>query len=84
MHNLFYFNSSQFISYHKPPGKYTQTTPQTLTVDHSLRLRVGRVSGVYLYKFVTEMTSFIEPFLSPNTYEVYKVAAQTVVHDTVR
>ena len=54
-----------------------------LSVDGSLRLRLGRVHGVFLYKFVSEISNFLEPFSNPDLLDSYKMAAQQAVHSKV-
>jgi vacuolar protein sorting-associated protein 13A/C len=70
----------KFVRYNKPN---TVTAPKIPTVDSSCRVRIGRVQCIVLYKFLSEFKSFIDPFINPDTYDVYKVAAQTAVHDAI-
>ncbi len=114
----------KFTRYTKPKAKYPEA-PKLSTVDSSIRLRIGRVQAIMLYRFISEASvsvqqcscrqfsdplcavslefkacialfrvgdfdlfcclsqSFLEPFINPDIYNSYKVAAQTVVHDTV-
>ncbi|KAG1650405.1 Vacuolar protein sorting-associated protein 13C [Nymphon striatum] len=49
------------------------------TVTGSVRLRVGRIQVVLLYKFITDFYRFIEPFIQPEvTMKAVKSAGKTV------
>ncbi len=69
----------KFVKYNRPQG----TVPKVPTVDSSCRVRIGRIQSVILYKFLSDFKCFIDPFFNMDSYESYKVQAQTVVHDAV-
>jgi hypothetical protein len=58
-------------------------TEKRMSVDGSIKLRLGRVHSVFLYKFMSEIQNFMEPFTNPELLEAYKVSAQQAVHSKV-
>ena len=66
-----------------PDSAHKLGADKRASVDGSIKLRLGRVHCVFLYKFVSEITNFLEPFTNPELLEAYKVSARQAVHNKV-
>lgn len=53
--NIQYLPVSQFVSYTKPCLKMDAISKTRTAVDMSVRLRIGRLQGTLLYKFISEI-----------------------------
>ncbi len=59
----------KFTRYTKPKAKYSEA-PRLSTVDSSIRLRIGRMQSILLYRFVTE-ASVSTLYYAPHTHHFF-------------
>ena len=60
----------QFVSYTKPTLKTDAISKKRTAVDMALRLRIGRLQGTLLYKFISEIKVCLGDDVQIANYEI--------------
>ncbi|XP_068698299.1 intermembrane lipid transfer protein VPS13C-like isoform X1 [Montipora foliosa] len=72
-----YFNNTK-------PSEEAERSPAELTKpDGNLKLNLGRVRVVFLYKFIAKLRQFVEPLTSPQTTQYVQETAQKAVTERI-
>lgn len=72
------------ITYHRTSSKGGGMDEKKYSIDGSLKLRIGRVQGVFIYKLINDIQNFLQPFANPDVIESYTISAQHAVYNTIQ